>query len=155
MARTSETGAPKHAGDKEPGERGHAEDRAGSEPDSNQRSEPHAVEEFPGDASLPQLGMAALAGVAVAAIEAELLPGLLIGVGAMLAPKLVPGLGNVMRPLGKILVRVGYEVAAKAQEIVAEASEQVQDMVAKIKTEKAAGQTGAEHRPSASTPHSP
>jgi hypothetical protein len=42
----------------------------------------------------------------------------------------------------------------KAQEIVAEASEQVQDMVAEIKTEKAAGQTGAEHRPSASTPHS-
>src|SRR2546421_3925478 len=154
MARTSETGALKHAGGKEPGERGHAEDRAGSEPGSNQRSELHAVEEAPGDASLPQLGMAALAGVAVAAIEAELLPGLLIGVGAMLAPKLVPGLGKVMRPLGKILVRIGYEVAAKAQEIVAEASEQVQDMVAEIKTEKAAGQSGVEPRPSASTSHS-
>jgi hypothetical protein len=154
MARTSETGASKHAGDKEPGERGHAEGRAGSEQGSNQRLEPHAAEEVPGDASLPQLGMAALAGVAVAAIEAELLPGLLIGVGAMLAPKLVPGVGKVMRPLGKILIRIGYEVAEKAQEIVAEASEQVQDLVAEIKTEKAAGQTGAEHRPSASTPHS-
>lgn len=154
MARTSETGTSKHAGEKEPGERGHAEGRARSEPGSNQRSEPHAVEEVPGDALVPQLGIAALAGVAVAAIEAELLPGLLIGVGAMLAPKLVPGLGKVVRPLGKTLVRVGYEVAVKAQEIVAEASEQVQDMVAEIKTEKAAEQTGAEHRPSASTPHS-
>ena len=154
MARTSETGTSKHAGEKEPGERGHAEGRARSEPGSNQRSEPHAVEEVPGDALLPQLGSAVLAGVAVAAIEAELLPGLLIGVGAMLTPKLVPGVGKVMRPLGKVLVRVGYEVAEKAQEIVAEASEQVQDMVAEIKTEKAAGQTGAEHRPSASTPHS-
>ena len=148
MARTSETGAPKHAGGKEPGERGHAEGRAGSEPGSHQRSEPHAIEEVPGDASLPQLGIAALAGVAVAAVEAELLPGFLIGVGAMLAPKLVSGLGNVIRPVGKTLVRVGYEVAVKAQEIVAEASEQVQDMVAEIKTEKAEGQTGAEHRPS-------
>jgi hypothetical protein len=154
MARTSETGAPKHAGEKEPGERGHAEGRAGSEPGSTQRLEPHAVEEFPGDAVVPQLGSAALAAVTVAAIEAELLPGLLIGVGAMLAPKLVPGLGKVMRPVGKTLVRVGYEVAEKAQEIVAEASEQVQDMVAEIKTEKAAGQTGEEHRPSASTPQS-
>jgi hypothetical protein len=154
MARTSETGASKHAGEKGSGERGHAEGRAGSEPGSNQRSEPHAVEEVPGDALVPQLGIAALVGVAVAAVEAELLPGLLIGVGAMLAPKLVPGVGKVVRPLGKILVRVGYEVAVKAQEIVAEASEQVQDMVAEIKTEKAAGQTGEEHRPSASTPHS-
>jgi hypothetical protein len=154
MARTSETGTSKHAGEKEPGERGHAEGRAGSEPGSNQRSEPHAIEEVPGDALVPQLGIAALAGVAVAAIEAELLPGLLIGVGAMLAPKLVPGLGKVVRPLGKTLVRVGYEVAVKAQEIVAEASEQVQDMVAEIKTEKAAEQTGAEPRPSASTHHS-
>ena len=153
MARAGETGASKHAGEKEPGERGQ-EGRAGWEPGSHQQSEPHAVEEVPGDALVPQLGIAALAGVAVAAIEAELLPGLLIGVGVMLAPKLVPGLGNVMRPLGKILVRVGYEVAVKAQEVIAEASEQVQNMVAEIKMEKAAGQTGAEHRPSASTPHS-
>jgi hypothetical protein len=82
-----------------------------------------------------QLGTLALAGIALAAIEIELVPALLLGAAAMLAPKLIPGLDNRMRPFMKTVIRMGYSAAAKTQEIVAEAAERVQDLVAEAKAE--------------------
>ncbi len=82
-----------------------------------------------------QLGTVALAGLALAAIEVELIPGLLIGVAAMLAPKFVPGLDAYMRPLVKTVIGLGHGALTKSKALVAEASEKVQDMVAEVRSE--------------------
>jgi len=109
-----------------------------------------------------QLAMATAVGLGVAALEMELLPGVLLGVGAMLAPKMVPALSSILRPLAKTAIRLGYSAFNTAQNMVAEASEQVQDMVAEVKAEKrterpaAAQQTGERSvstPPSEGTPH--
>ena len=60
----------------------------------------------------------AAVGVAAALIEVELIPGMLLGVAAMLAPNLLPKIGNGLRPLVKGAVRAGYNVASKARETV-------------------------------------
>lgn len=78
----------------------------------------------------------AAVGVAAALIEVELIPGMLLGVAAMLAPNLLPKVGNALRPVVKSAVRAGYNVAAKTRESMAEASEQFQDIVAEVKSEQ-------------------
>jgi hypothetical protein len=78
----------------------------------------------------------AAVGVAAALIEVELIPGMLLGVAAMLAPNLLPKVGNGLRPLIKSAVRAGYSLADKTRETVAEAGEQFQDIVAEVKAEQ-------------------
>jgi hypothetical protein len=73
----------------------------------------------------------AVVGVGVALISAELLPGMLIGVAAAF----LPGIGKNMRPFVKNTVKAGYTAVRKTREMVAEASEQVQDMLAEAKAE--------------------
>ncbi len=79
----------------------------------------------------PSLATAALVGIGVALIEPELIPGLLIGAGAFLAPKLLPALGNALRPAVKGLVKAGMAV----RETVAEAGEHFEDIVAEARAE--------------------
>jgi hypothetical protein len=74
-------------------------------------------------------------GIGAALIEAELIPGILIGIAAMLAPNLVPKLGTALRPLVKTVVRAGYTLVDKGREMAAETSEQLQDIVAEVKAE--------------------
>jgi hypothetical protein len=52
-----------------------------------------------------------LAGIALAIFQPELLPGMAIGVVAVLAPRLIPGLEEAMRPLGEAAVRAGVQIA--------------------------------------------
>ncbi|MDQ6707593.1 MAG: DUF5132 domain-containing protein [Acidobacteriota bacterium] len=78
----------------------------------------------------------AAVGIGVALIEAELIPGMLIGVAAMLAPNLLPRIGNALRPFVKGAVRAGYAVVEKTKETVGEASEHMQDIVAEVKSER-------------------
>ena len=73
----------------------------------------------------------AVVGVGVALISAELLPGMLIGVAAAF----LPGIGKNMRPFVKNTVKAGYTAVRMTREMVAEASEQVQDMLAEAKAE--------------------
>jgi hypothetical protein len=73
----------------------------------------------------------AVVGVGVAIVSAELLPGMLIGVAAAF----LPGLGPKMRPFLKSTVKAGYSAVRKTREMMAEASEQVQDMLAEAKAE--------------------
>src|SRR5438270_1519748 len=82
-----------------------------------------------------KLATVAAVGLGVALIEAELIPGMLIGVGAMLAPNLLNRLGAGLRPLVKGAVRAGYTVVEKTKETIAEASEQYQDIIAEVKSE--------------------
>ena len=65
----------------------------------------------------------AVVGVGVALISAELIPGMLIGVAAAF----LPGVGPKMRPFLKNTVKAGYGAMRKTREMMAEASEQMQD----------------------------
>jgi len=82
-----------------------------------------------------RIATVAAIGIGAALIEAELIPGILIGIGAMLAPKLVPKLGSALRPLVKSAVRAGYALVDKGRELAAETGEQLQDIVAEVKAE--------------------
>jgi hypothetical protein len=98
----------------------------------------------------------ALVGLGVALLEVELIPGMLIGVAAMLFPKLAPRLGTVVRPLVKSAVRAGIAVTERARETVAEATEQVQDIVAEVRAQQPgagspAGSDADATKPGAST----
>jgi hypothetical protein len=73
----------------------------------------------------------AVVGVGVALISTELIPGMLIGVAAAF----LPGIGPKMRPFLKSTVKAGYSAVRKTREMMAEASEQVQDMLAEAKAE--------------------
>lgn len=77
---------------------------------------------------------AALIGIG-ALIEPELLGGMLLGAGAVYLSRNFGIISGVLRPVLGTVVRVGYAVAMKANEVVAEASEDVQDMIAEARTE--------------------
>jgi hypothetical protein len=84
------------------------------------------------------LATAATVGVvAVGALvfEAALLPGMILGICAMLAPKALPKIGVALNPLFKSTVRGAYRFSEKAREVAAEMQEQVHDIVAEVKSE--------------------
>lgn len=104
-------------------------------PVTSPASTPTAITTDSGSLADKALTVAAV-GVAAALIEVELIPGMLLGVAAMLAPNLLPKVGSALRPVVKSAVRAGYNVAAKTRESMAEASEQFQDIVAEVKSEE-------------------
>jgi hypothetical protein len=81
--------------------------------------------------------------VAVGALifEAALIPGMILGVGAMLVPKVLPRLGDGLQPAFRATVRGAYKAGRKARHAFAEAKEQVNDVVAEAKAESAANQS--------------
>ncbi len=101
------------------------------------------------DGMSSRVATVALVGLGAALIEVELIPGMLIGVAAMLAPNVLPKLGRGLRPFVKGAVRAGYALTERAKETMAEAGEQLQDIVAEVRSEQgtpsAHPATGAEH----------
>jgi hypothetical protein len=81
--------------------------------------------------------------VGAALFEAALIPGMVIGVAAMLAPKALPKLGAAVEPAFRGAVRGTYKLGQKARHIMAEAEEQVHDVVAEEKAAQAAAKPGA------------
>ena len=83
--------------------------------------------------------------VAVGALvfEAALIPGMILGVAAMLAPKALPAVGGALNPLFKTTVRGAYRLSEKAREVAAEMQEQVHDIVAEVHAEDAIQETKA------------
>jgi Protein of unknown function (DUF5132) len=66
------------------------------------------------------------------------LPGVLLGVGvALAAPVILPAAAAGARPLAKALIKGGIMVAATVREVVAEAGEQLSDLVAEVQEEGA------------------
>jgi hypothetical protein len=62
------------------------------------------------------------------------------GVGvALTAPILLPAVAAGGRPLAKTLIKGCLAVAETVQEVVAEAGEQLTDLVAEVQAERAAG----------------
>jgi hypothetical protein len=87
-----------------------------------------------GDAASVATAAAIVVGAAL--IEVELIPGLVIGAGAILLGKLFPEMGAYVRPAIKGALRAGFSMAQKAREVMAETSEQVHDLVAEVKHEQ-------------------
>jgi hypothetical protein len=66
--------------------------------------------------------------------------GILLGVGAAVAaPIIFPAAGAVLRPLAKALIMGCLAAADAVQEVVAEAREQMGDLVAEAKAERGNG----------------
>jgi hypothetical protein len=72
-----------------------------------------------------------------ALFEAALLPGLVLGVAAMAAPKYLPKMASALTPLFKSTVRGTFKLAQKSKEAFAEAHEHVNDIVAEVRAEDA------------------
>lgn len=77
----------------------------------------------------------AVVGVAAAAFEAALLPGIALGVAAVVVPRYLPQLGSALNPLFRSTVRGAYKIGQKTREMVAEAQEQMHDIVAEVHAE--------------------
>jgi hypothetical protein len=73
--------------------------------------------------------------VGAALVEVALIPGIALGVAAMLAPKYVPKLGSALTPMFRSSVRGIYKFGQKSREMMAEAKEQVHDIVAEVHAE--------------------
>jgi hypothetical protein len=78
-----------------------------------------------------------------ALFEAALLPGLVLGVAAMAAPKYLPRLTSSLAPVFKSTVRGTFKLAQKSKEAFAEAHEHVNDIVAEVRAEDVEGTNGA------------
>lgn len=98
--------------------------------------EEDVVEENADEANLvATVATVGVVGIGVAVVEAALLPGVILGVAAMAAPKLVPKLGAALAPMFKHTVRGLYRLSQKTKELVAETHEHVQDIVAEVDAE--------------------
>jgi hypothetical protein len=79
----------------------------------------------------------AVVGIAAAAFEAALLSGVVLGVAAVWVPQHFPKMGAALNPLFRTTVRSAYKIRQKTREMMAEAYEQVQDIVAEVDAEGA------------------
>jgi Protein of unknown function (DUF5132) len=103
-----------------------------SEPETADRSELVAT-----------VATVAVVGVGAAIFEAALIPGLVLGVAAMWAPQYFPKMGEALNPLFRSTVRGAYKLGNKTREFVAEAQEQVHDIVAEVHAEDSMQETKA------------
>jgi hypothetical protein len=113
---------------------GHATDQSHPADEAPVAGEVHE----PNPAVNQAVTVAATVGVVAAGValfEVALLPGMAIGVAAMLAPKYVPKMGATLTPMFKSTVRGAYKFGRKTREMVAEAKEQVHDIVAEVHAE--------------------
>jgi hypothetical protein len=77
----------------------------------------------------------AVVGIGAAAFEAALLPGIVLGAAAMWLPQYFPKMGEALNPLFRSTVRGAYKIGQKTREMMAEAQEQVHDIVAEVHAE--------------------
>ncbi len=97
-------------------------------------AESHSTAESSKTGSL--LTSAAIIGVA-ALIEPELLAGMAIGAGIVLASRWFPNLaGDLLRPIAKTALKAGYAAITVARETVAEIVEGVEDTMAEARAEQ-------------------
>jgi Protein of unknown function (DUF5132) len=78
----------------------------------------------------------AVVGVAAAVFEVALLPGIVLGVAAVAAPRYFPKMGAALNPLFRSTVRGAYKLGHKTREMMAEAQEQFHDIAAEVHAEK-------------------
>lgn len=76
-----------------------------------------------------------VAGVAAVVFEAALIPGMILGVAAVLAPTYVPRLGAALNPLFRSTIRGAYKLGQKTKEAASEVREQMNDIAAEVNAE--------------------
>jgi hypothetical protein len=84
---------------------------------------------------VPTVATVAVVCVAAAAFEAALVPGIVIGIAAVAVPGYLPQIGAALKPLFRSTVRGAYKIGEKSKKMVADAHEQVQDIVAEVNAE--------------------
>jgi hypothetical protein len=87
------------------------------------------------DEMVATVATVAVVGIGAAAFEAALLPGIVLGVAAVAVPRYLPQIGAALNPLFRSTVRGAYKISQKAKEAMAEAQEQVHDIVAEVHAE--------------------
>jgi hypothetical protein len=76
--------------------------------------------------------------VGAALLETALIPGILIGAAAALAPRYLPKFGERIQPLFNTTVRGAYKLGRKARSAVGEVREQMSDIAAEVEAEEVA-----------------
>ncbi len=77
--------------------------------------------------------------------RSNVVTGLAIGLGAaILAPVIIPLVAAIAKPLAKATIKGGLLLYERGREVVAEAGEVVEDLVAEVKSEMAQGSNGTE-----------
>jgi hypothetical protein len=125
-----------------------SEHREGHAAQKGARLEDDPIDEFRDDEGeiIATAATVAVVAVGAAVFEAALLPGLALGVVAALAPRVLPSIGTAMAPMFRSSVRGAYRLGQRTREMVAEAQENVSDIVAEANAEdrsKAAAATKA------------
>jgi hypothetical protein len=106
-------------------------------------SEPETAENADRSKLVATVATVAVVGLGAAIFEAALIPGLVLGVAAMWAPQYFPKMGEALNPLFRSTVRGAYKLGNKTREFVAEAQEQVHDIVAEVHAEDSMQETKA------------
>ena len=96
------------------------------------------------NAAAATVATVAVVGVGALVFEAALIPGIALGVAAMLVPRFLPQIGTALDPLVKSTVRGAYRAGRKTRELMAEAEEHVHDLVAEVNAEDDAKAAEAE-----------
>jgi hypothetical protein len=105
---------------------------------SHDHDEAHSEAHANGQGGNEAVTVAATVGVVAvgaALFEVALLPGIALGVAAMLAPRYAPKVGSALTPMFRSSVRGVYKFGQKTREMMAEAKEQVHDIVAEVHAE--------------------
>jgi hypothetical protein len=87
------------------------------------------------DEMVATVATVAVVGIGAAAFEAALLPGIVLGVCAVAVPRYLPQIGGALNPLFRSTIRGAYKLSQKTKEMMAEAQEQVHDIVAEVHAE--------------------
>src|SRR5262245_12420558 len=77
--------------------------------------------------------VAVVTGLAVAALQPALLPGVAIGAGAALSPKLLSVAGTVGRFVAKRIIKTGFQVAFATQDIINEVGDELRGIAAEAR----------------------
>ena len=81
-------------------------------------------------------------------LKGNIITGLAIGIGAaVLSPAVISAVAGVAKPLAKAAIKGGIMVYEKGREVVAEAGEVVEDIVAEVKAEMTEEQKGTASAP--------
>jgi hypothetical protein len=100
-----------------------------------------ASETSAGDTAFATVATVGVVAAGAVIFEAALLPGLLLGVAAALAPRYAPAMSSALGPLFRSTVRSAYKFGQKSREMFAEAQEHMSDIAAEVSAEQRARST--------------
>lgn len=109
---------------------GHGDEMISAEADEAAAANGHAAHHDGEPELMTKVATVGVIAVGAALFEAALIPGMIIGVCAMLVPRALPRIGAAVQPAVRGAVRGAYKLGQQARHAFAEAHEQVQDIVA-------------------------